>query len=206
MDRIFLFDLGNVLAKRLDDYDLYNKLNCKIAYDKFLQYWWCDDLVIKAHMGIINDDEHVEALLNFCKSDLSINEFYEIYNRMDKSLYSDTVQIINELKNIGYKVGLLSNLRLMDYRRYEQQIKEINFDYVFLSYEMKCIKPSKDIYLKVIDTLNCEANKIIFFDDDKKNVNGAKLVGINAYQSTGKNIKKIFDKIIKKQYIHNKHS
>jgi len=205
MDKIFLFDLGNVLAKRLDDYNLYNKLNCKISYEDFLKYWWGDDLVIKAHMGVITDDEHVEALLDFCKSDLSVNEFYEIYNRLDNSLYSDTVQIIKELKSMGYKIGLLSNLRLMDYKRYEEKIKRINFDYVFLSYEMNCIKPSKEIYLKVIDALNCEANKIIFFDDNKRNVNGAKLVGINGYQSTGKNIKKIFDKIIKKQYIHDKH-
>lgn len=35
MDKIFLFDLGGVLAKRLDDYDLYNKLNCKISYEDF---------------------------------------------------------------------------------------------------------------------------------------------------------------------------
>ena len=87
MDRIFLFDLGNVLAKSLDDYGLYNKLNCKISYDEFLQYWWGDDLVLKAHMGLATDDEHVEALLKFCKSDLSINQFYEIYNSLDNSLY-----------------------------------------------------------------------------------------------------------------------
>ena len=55
MDRIFLFDLGNVLAKSLDDYYLYNKLNCKIPYNEFLQYWWSDDLVLKAHMGIVTD-------------------------------------------------------------------------------------------------------------------------------------------------------
>ena len=41
MDRIFLFDLGNVLAKSLDDYYLYNKLNCKIPYNEFLQYFLC---------------------------------------------------------------------------------------------------------------------------------------------------------------------
>ncbi|MBE6160361.1 MAG: HAD family hydrolase [Lactobacillales bacterium] len=196
MDRIFLFDLGDVLVEFLDDYDLYNKLNCKISYDEFLPYWWGDDLVIKAHMGLAIDDEHVEALLKFCKSDLSISEFYEMYNNLDKSLYNDTVQIINELKNKGYKVGLLSNLRLMDYKRYEEQIKKIDFDYVFLSYEMKCIKPSKDIYLQVINKLNCEANNIIFFDDNEKNVEGAKAVGINAYQVTGKNIKEVFNKII----------
>lgn len=198
MNRIFLFDLGNVLAKQLDEYTLYNKLNCKITYDEFLQYWWCDDLVIKAHMGLATDDEHVKALLDFCKSDLSISEFYDIYNKLDKSLYDDTVQIINRLKDIGYKVGLLSNLRLMDYKRYEEQIKKINFDYIFLSYEMKCIKPYKDIYLKVIDKLNLKENEIIFFDDNKKNVDGAKKVGIDAYQLTGKNIKEKFCKIIKK--------
>ena len=196
MDRIFLFDLGNVLAKSLDDYGLYNKLNCKISYDAFLQYWWGDDLVLKAHMGLATDDEHVEALLKFCKSDLSINQFYEIYNSLDNSLYDETMEIINELKNKGYKVGLLSNLRLMDYKRYEEQIKKINFDYLFLSYEIKCIKPSSDIYLQVIDALNCEAENIIFFDDNQKNVNGAKQLGINAYQVTGENIKEIFYKII----------
>ncbi len=196
MDRIFLFDLGNVLAKSLDDYGLYNKLNCKISYDEFLQYWWGDDLVLKAHMGLATDDEHVEALLKFCKSDLSINQFYEIYNSLDNSLYDETMEIINELKNKGYKVGLLSNLRLMDYKRYEEQIKKINFDYLFLSYEIKCIKPSSDIYLQVIDALDCEADNIIFFDDNQKNVNGAKQLGINAYQVTGENIKEIFYKII----------
>ena len=192
MDRIFLFDLGNVLAKSLDDYYLYNKLNCKIPYNEFLQYWWSDDLVLKAHMGLATDDEHVEALLKFCKSDLSINQFYEIYNSLDNSLYDETLEIINELKNKGYKVGLLSNLRLMDYKRYEEQIKKINFDYLFLSYEIKCIKPSSDIYLQVIDALDCEADNIIFFDDNQKNVNGAKQLGINAYQVTGENIKEIF--------------
>ena len=196
MDRIFLFDLGNVLAKSLDDYYLYNKLNCKIPYNEFLQYWWSDDLVLKAHMGLATDDEHVEALLKFCKSDLSINQFYEIYNSLDNSLYDETLEIINELKNKGYKVGLLSNLSLMDYKRYEEQIKKINFDYLFLSYEIKCIKPSSDIYLQVIDALDCEADNIIFFDDNQKNVNGAKQLGINAYQVTGENIKEIFYKII----------
>lgn len=195
MCKIFLFDLGNVLAKRLDDYDLYKKLNCKITYDKFLQYWWCDDLVIKAHRGLITDDEHVEALLDFCKSDLSIPAFYEIYNNMDKSLYKDTVAIINELKNRGYKVGLLSNLRLMDYKRYEEQIKKIKLDYIFLSYKIGFLKPYKEIYEFVIKECKCNPSDIIFFDDNIKNVNGAKECAINAFLATGENIQEIFDKI-----------
>ena len=158
MDRIFLFDLGNVLAKSLDDYGLYNKLNCKISYYEFLQYWWGDDLVLKAHMGLATDDEHVEALLKFCKSDLSIKQFYEIYNGLDNSLYDDTVEIINDLKNKGYKIGILSNLRLMDYKRYKQQIEKINFD-----------------YLKMIDTLR--ENKLVIYFGSNNTLNDTELLG-----------------------------
>lgn len=35
MDKLFLFNLVNVLAKPLDNYELYNKLNCKIPYEQF---------------------------------------------------------------------------------------------------------------------------------------------------------------------------
>lgn len=34
MDKVFLFDLGNVLAKPLDNSGLYDKLNCKITYEQ----------------------------------------------------------------------------------------------------------------------------------------------------------------------------
>ena len=44
--------------------------------------------------------------------------------------------------------------------------------------------------------VDVENDEIIFFDDNEKNVNGAKLLGINAYQATGKNIKEVFEKII----------
>ena len=84
----------------------------------------------------------------------------------------------------------------MDYKRYEQQIGKINFDYIFLSYKMKCIKPSNDIYLQVINTLKCDPDNIIFFDDNEKNVNIANQLGINAYQVTGENIKEVFYKKI----------
>lgn len=192
MEKVFLFDLGNVLVKPVDSHELYLKLNCKIAYEQFSQYWSENDLVIKAHEGLVSDEAHIEDLLKYCKSDLSIDDFYEIYNSLDNSLYNDTVKIIRNLKSRNYKVGLLSNLRLMDYNRYRNKLNDLGFDYMFLSYEMKCIKPSTDIYEKVINTVGIKAQNIIFFDDDAKNVQGALKKGINAYLVTGNNIKEFF--------------
>lgn len=189
MDKVFLFDLGNVLAKPLDNHELYNKLNCKITYEQFEKYWFENDLVIKAHEGLVSDEIHIDALLKYCKSNLSVDDFYNVYNNLDNSLYIETVKIIKELKNKHYKVGLLSNLRLMDFNRYKEELEQLNFDYLFLSYKMKCIKPNKDIYEKVISTIGINPQNIIFFDDNKKNVQSALKSSIMAYLVTGDTIK-----------------
>lgn len=193
MNRVFLFDLGNVLAHPIDDRDLYNKLNCQISYEKFEDYWLGNDLIIKAHMGKVSDEISIEELLKYCKSNLSVKDFYNTYNNLDTTLFLDTLEIINELKEKGYKIGLLSNLRLMDYNRYKEQIEKLKFDYMFLSYEMNCIKPDTEIFKKVIYECNCEPSDIVFFDDNEKNVEAAKNNGINCYQVTGNNIKEIFE-------------
>lgn len=193
MKKLFLFDLGNVLAKPLDNYDLYSKLNCKISYEEFEKYWLGNDLIIKSHMGLISDEVSIKELLKYCKSNLSIEDFYNIYNNLDSSLFLDTLEIINNLKRKGYKVGLLSNLRLMDYNRYKEKIEKLNFDYIFLSYKMNCIKPDYKMFKKVIYECNCEPSNIVFFDDNDENVISANNNGINCYKVTGYDIKKVFE-------------
>ena len=132
MNKVFLFDLGNVLAKPLNNYELYENLRCKISYQEFENYWFWNEVVIKAHKGLVPDEYHIKKLLEFCKSDLSVKDFYIMYNELDNSLYEDTINIIKKLKE-EYKVGILSNLRLMDYNRYKETIDLLNLDYKFLS-------------------------------------------------------------------------
>lgn len=195
MKKVFLFDLGNVLAYPIDSKLLYQKLNCKIPYKEFEIYWLGNDLIIKAHKGLVSDDISIKELLNYCKTNLSVEDFYNVYNNLDTSLFLDTVEIINKLKANGYRVGLLSNLRLMDYDRYKEKIEEIDFDYLFLSYEMNSLKPDDKIFKKVIESCNCKPSEIVFFDDNERNVIAANRNGINCYKTSGYNIKKVFEEI-----------
>lgn len=192
MYKVFLFDLGNVLAHPINDQDLYNKLHCKIDYEEFEKYWLENDLIIKAHMGLVSDEVSIKELLQYCKSDVTMEEFYKIYNDLDATLFLDTLKIIDCLKDKGYKVGLFSNLRLMDYNRYKEKIERIGFDYLFLSYEMHCIKPDDEIFKKVIQECDCNSDNIAFFDDNGRNVKAVKRNGLHCYQVTGHTIQEMF--------------
>ena len=44
------------------------------------------------------------------------------------------------------------------------------------------LKPSFAVYLEVIRMADCEPEEIIFIDDKKININGAKKLGIQAIQ------------------------
>lgn len=87
MDKIFVFDLGNVIVIPMDVKLLYDMLECKISYEEFIEFFKNDKSVIDAHMGLISDDAHIEKLLEFSKSNKTLNEYKEIYMRTNKKFF-----------------------------------------------------------------------------------------------------------------------
>ena len=180
MNKVFVFDLGNVIVIPMNIKMLYEKLECEVSYEEFINFFKNDKSVIDAHMGLISDDEHIEKLLEF-----------------SKSLYKDTTEIIEKLKENNYKVCMLSNLRKIDFEWFCSVYDISKFDELFLSYEMKINKPDKRIYIEMIEKLKVNADQIYFFDDSKQNIDSAKEIGINAYCVTGDTIRETFEKEIK---------
>lgn len=194
---IVLFDLGQVLVYPLKEEDLFDFIKPEISYEDFCNYWRYSKTLDDAHQGVILDTYYIQCLLEYCKSKVTVQEFYDKYITMTNGLYSDTVKIIKKLQENKIKVGVLSNLREMDYERHKEEIEPFKFDYLFLSYKMKLIKPSKEIYLKVIEDCKCDPNEIYFFDDKEENIDAANKCGINAYKVTGNTINDTFEKVIK---------
>lgn len=198
MDKIFVFDLGNVIVIPMNVKMLYEKLECKVSYEEFINFFKNDKSVIDAHMGSISDDEHIEKLLKFSGTNKTLSEYKEIYTGpIRNTLYKDTVEIIEKLKEHNIKVCMLSNLRKIDFDWFATVYDISKFDELFLSYEMHVNKPDAEIYNKMIEKLNVNPNQIYFFDDSKLNVEAAKELGINAYLVTGDTIKETFEKVIK---------
>lgn len=192
-EKIYVFDLGNVIVVPMNIKLLFEKLKCNISYEEFIEFFKKDQSVIDAHTGVISDDEHIEKLLKFSKSNKNIDEYKKIYcGPIRNSLYPDTIEIIDNLKKLGKKVCMLSNLRKIDFEWFSTVYDINKFDELFLSYEMQISKPDKKIYKQMIKKLNVEPENIYFFDDSRVNIEAALECGINAFCVTGETIKDVW--------------
>lgn len=122
------------------------------------QFW--DNISNK--LGFDYDFEHIQKLMYG----------FQILN-------NDVFSLAKQLKN-KYPVYILSN-HAREF--FSDAIKKHNldklFDGIFTSYEIKCEKPEKKIYLKFLERFNLDADKCIFIDDLQENIETAKELGFN---------------------------
>ena len=193
--KFFVFDLGGVLSVPMVSKKLYEQIKWKVSYEEFLDKFNNSEESIKVHKGEISTKEFFEYLKRYMDDNITLEEFKNKYVNNNK-FFNDTIEIIKKLKNLGYKVYLLSNLKEIDYEKFIKHFDVSIFDELFLSFKLGMLKPNDDIYQYVINKLNTKPENIYFFDDNKENVDGAIKNGINAYQVTGETVKKAVDNIL----------
>ena len=193
--KYFVFDLGGVLSVPMVSKKLYEQIKWKVSYDEFLDKFNNSAESIKVHKGEISTKEFFEYLKRYMNDNITLEEFKNIYVN-NNEFFNDTIETIKKLKNLGYKVYLLSNLKEIDYEKFIKHFDVSIFDEMFLSFKLDMLKPNDDIYQYVINKLNANPENIYFFDDNKENVDGAIRNGINAYLVTGETVKKVVEGIL----------
>ena len=78
-------------------------------------------------------------------------------------LYEDTLSTLEELKKLGFRLALCSNLA-MPYGKVVSSFLP-SLDAYAWSYEVGAIKPESQIYQYLIDKLQCHAKDILFIGD-----------------------------------------
>ena len=93
---------------------------------------------------------------------------------------SDVLLLIKNLSKNGYKIYLLSNMNQSFYDVVEPSGLLDMVDGYVLSFKEHAIKPHTEIYKILIDRYNLNVEESLFIDDNSKNVETAKLLGMNA--------------------------
>jgi HAD superfamily hydrolase (TIGR01509 family) len=94
--------------------------------------------------------------------------------------------LLEDLRNQGYNLEMLSNFEewmapLLD--RFGYRDPNL-FSHLYLSYETKQEKPARVAYEQLLTDLQLSGNETIFIDDQIKNVEAAKELGIDAIHFT----------------------
>ena len=198
-----IFDWGGVIENTSDSengwYKLTSNIISRLTNGKIneLRSWATFSLDDKkVNICSINDMGSLSKWVEYLEEEYgfktTIDEFISIYKEeYDKSLYyKDVVDYIHSLKG-KCRVGILSNLVMLDKDRLNKQVDFSYIDDLFLSFEVGLIKPNEGIYERVEESLKIPSKDILFIDDRKDNVDAALNRGWNALQATGEDLEKI---------------
>jgi putative hydrolase of the HAD superfamily len=134
--------------------------------------------------------------LNIKANDETISKMGELDLNSWKQINPGTVKLMEEIKQAGFLLGILSNMPF-DFLKYARE----NFPVIGLphvgifSCEIGLIKPEKAIYEKLLSAMSCQGSELVFFDDVPENVEKALELGIKAriWQDCDKARQDLFD-------------
>ena len=188
-----IFDLGNVLID-IDYHKSMDLMKSALPTSMHAKVDTCYAAEFhKAYeKGQLSSAEFRQEFRHYFQTNWSDAEVDYYWNSLLGSIPAHRLDLVRQLKD-QYQVGILSNTNEIHieavYAQLQAEHNLVNFDpifdWVFYSHEMGLAKPNQDIYQQLLLELGTTANRVLFFDDLKANVDGAASLGIQAVQVTG---------------------
>lgn len=183
MVKNIVFDMGNVLIQWDPE-----KIISRFVEDSnrvqliknalFEQDYWG-----KLDEGTVTEEE----VLTLAKQKLPEEMHDDLEEIMDNWHYCMPVivennDLVKTLKDKGFSVYLLSNANTRFHSYGRECVPCLKFmDGWMISADVKCVKPSLEIYKKFFEKFNLNPQECIFIDDLQANCEGSKQAGMNAF-------------------------
>jgi putative hydrolase of the HAD superfamily len=184
--RNIAFDLGGVVialsyeqaVKRFEEIGL---SDARKHLDAFCQQGIFGDL----EKGVITPEEFRTEISRLVGRELSHDECRYAWHGYVEAVPQRNLQMLLRLRQLGYKVCLLSNTNpyMMQWAMSNEfdgngHSIEYYFDHLYLSYQCKQMKPSPEIFRMMLEGQQSSPEETLFIDDGQKNIEAAKALGI----------------------------
>jgi len=164
--------------------------------------------------GLLSNDEILNIANNkideYCKSKKMVDKReIKIVKNIIKNMFDPKIlascmkpikgvsQLLRRCKKNGFTLVILSNFDSIafNYIKNDKKNRSIfryfNPNHIFVSGDIKMLKPSKDIYKYVLDKLKTDPSRCIFIDDQIENIKSALECGIDSILIENYNIKNL---------------
>ena len=189
MDKVILFDFFGVISSEVSPIFFkryFNEEEAKIVKEEIMS---------KGDKGELSEEEIYDLISKRVNiTPLKVKEDFKELIHINYEL----VDYIKELKK-EYRIYLLSNAISSFLRRIlkENSLYEL-FNEVYISGEIKLIKPYKEYFNYVIEKESLDPSMCIMIDDNKKNIEGAISCNLNGIVFTNnKDLKEKLDIFLK---------
>ncbi len=183
--RVLLFDAGGVLVQIAGIDVMRSWLGNAISAEELWRRWLRSEAVRRFETGRSDPCAFsVEVTREFGLS-IEPDQFLAAFNGWALGLYPGTHDLLARIPT-SYRRALLSNTNVLHWpRMHGDMALGTLFDTHFASHLTGFIKPDRDAFMHVVETLDCRPDEILFFDDNRLNVDAATQIGMRAVRVQG---------------------
>ncbi len=138
--------------------------------------------------GLISAEEFRVALGELMGKEFTYEQCAYAWQGYAKDVPQRNLDIVMRLRQEGYRVVLLSNTNpyMMDWAMspaFDGKGHPLSyyFDHCYLSYQLKKMKPSEDIFREVLQQEQTFPGEVLFVDDGPRNVAAASQIGFRTF-------------------------
>ncbi len=179
-----LFDLGGVLVdfQGVETLARWTGDSSETIWDR----WLSSEAVRAYERGACDTGTFVREVVHEFELDLAPAEFAEAFQGAITGVLPGAIDLLRELKGRTL-LGCLSNTNDLHWRQMCGWGLDRHLDRFFLSFEIGAVKPDAAIFDHVAHDLAIPRHRILFFDDNQLNVDGARDAGFRAQRANGPN-------------------
>lgn len=194
--KCILFDVDGVVV-RTEMFSVQYQKEYGVSNEEMLPFY--TGIFQKCLVGEADLKEALKKWLPKWKWQGTVDEFLQAWFKAEHQIDERIIKSIYGLRNNGVKCFLATK---QEKYRLEYMKEEMGFgkilDGIFSSSDIGFKKPEKEFYEYILknlkDKYNFSPEEVMFFDDEQKNVDGAKAFGIDAHLYTSL---KNFERVVK---------
>ena len=179
---VLLFDLGGVLIE-LSGVPTMLDWAGESSEEAIWQRWLSSATVRRFEAGECSPMEFAVGMVGGFSLPVTAEEFIQAFTHWPKLPFSGAVELLSMLRS-SYTVACLSNTNELHWNRFcEESDLMQQFHHSFPSHLTGMLKPDRTVFEHVTTELAIDPSKILFFDDNQLNVDGARAAGLRALKT-----------------------
>lgn len=182
---LIVFDLGGVLIELTGVPQMLAWAGGKMSVEELWRRWLHSPAVREFESGKITTAAFGERVVAEFDMPIPPEQFLREFTLWPRGYFPGAEELLQTLSQ-RYPLAVLSNTNDLHYTRFVEEMHLLNYvSRCFFSYQIGLLKPDAEMFAYLIAQVGLAPERILFFDDNQLNVDGAAQAGIQAYRVYG---------------------